>query len=177
MSTRVSASPYLDLDPINHVITATWANVGYYYQHTSPTNSFQLQLYDRGHGDFDIVFRCESINWSSGDAGNGTNGLGGTPARAGYTAGDGNDAHRAELGAAGYEAPMLAPDTTKGTTGQTGLWVYAVRGGQVSVGDLTFGEYTWDDDKDLYGFAYIPPALSKRQTRTATSGSIFQTRK
>ena len=156
VDTRVGNPAYLDFDTVNHVITATWANVGYYNQHTSPTNSFQLQLYDRGQGDFDIVFRYASINWSSGDASGGTNGLGGTPARAGYTAGDGDDTHRAELAAAGNQAAMLALDTTVGNTGQTGLWVYAVRGGQVSVGDLAFGAYNWSNDSGLYGFSYVP---------------------
>ncbi|MBR0873901.1 M10 family metallopeptidase C-terminal domain-containing protein [Bradyrhizobium tropiciagri] len=156
VDTRVGNPAYVDFDAVNHVITVTWANVGYYNQHTSPTNSFQLQLYDRGSGDFDIVFRYQSINWSSGDASGGSNGLGGTAARAGYTAGDGNNAHRAELSAAGNQAAMLALDSTAGNTGQTGLWVYGVRGGEVSVGDVTFGAYNWNTDPNTYGFAYIP---------------------
>jgi hypothetical protein len=144
VDTRVGNPVYVDFDTINHVITATWLNVGYFNQHISPTNSFQLQLYDRGGGDFDIVFRYQSINWSAGDASGGTNGLGGTAAHAGYTAGDGNATHRAEIPGSGDQTSMLNLEGSLGNTGAAGLWIYAVRNGQVAVGDITFGGYAFN---------------------------------
>src|SRR5262249_51406491 len=87
-----------DLDTTNPVFTATWPGVDYYSVpspgHDPKANFFQVQLYDRGGSaasgdDFDIVFRYQSIQWDSGDASGGTDGLGGTVARAGWTAGDG----------------------------------------------------------------------------------------
>src|SRR5262249_10553947 len=59
---------YYNLDSANHVLTVTWDDVGYYNGHTNLTDAFQLQLIGLGNGDFDIVFRYESINWTTGDA-------------------------------------------------------------------------------------------------------------
>ena len=38
---------------------------------------FSCQLISLGNGDFDAVFRYENINWTTGDASGGSNGLGG----------------------------------------------------------------------------------------------------
>jgi hypothetical protein len=73
-----------------------WKDVGYYATHSDKTNSFQLLLVDRstvGAGDFDIVMNYGRIAWETGDASGGTNGFGGTPAAAGYSAGDGDAEH------------------------------------------------------------------------------------
>src|SRR5262245_10845162 len=48
-----SAPIYVDLDTVNHVFTATWPGVNYYDQKGDKKDFFQIQLYDRGHGDFD----------------------------------------------------------------------------------------------------------------------------
>lgn len=67
-----------------------WINIGYFAQHTDKTNSAQLILIDRsdtGAGNFDIEFNYDRIQWETGDASGGTNGLGGDSARAGYTNG------------------------------------------------------------------------------------------
>ena len=70
-----------------------WINVGYYYSHFDKLVSAQLLLVDRADraaGDFDIVFNYGSVQWETGDASGGTNGFGGTPAAAGYSAGTGD---------------------------------------------------------------------------------------
>ena len=81
---------YIDGQPRPaHVIT--WENVGYYGQHTDKLNTFQLVLIDRSDrapGDFDCQFRYAKIQWETGDASGGVNGLGGSSARAGW--GDGS---------------------------------------------------------------------------------------
>jgi Nidogen-like len=69
-----------------------WINVGYYFMHVEPTNSFQLLLVDRsdtGAGNFDIVFNYDNIMWETGDADLGVGGLGGDSARAGFSNGTG----------------------------------------------------------------------------------------
>ena len=73
-----------------------WDNVGYFNSHTNKLNSFQLLLVDRsdvGSGDFDIVMNYRSLNWETGDASGGSDGLNGTPAGGGFSAGDGIASH------------------------------------------------------------------------------------
>src|SRR3954451_4027575 len=56
-----------------------WVNVGYYSSHDDKLNSFQLVLIDRsdlGPGYFDIEFNYDRIQWETGDASDGTGGLG-----------------------------------------------------------------------------------------------------
>ncbi|MBL8703623.1 MAG: VCBS domain-containing protein, partial [Rhodospirillales bacterium] len=120
---------YYDLDVPNGVLTITWDDVGYYDDGTELANAFQMQLIDRGNGDFDIVFRYESINWTTGDASDGEGGLGGTPARAGYTAGNGEDYY--ELPGSGNQNAMLGLDQATGNTGEVGVFVFQVRNGEV----------------------------------------------
>lgn len=124
---------YYDLDVENGVITITWDDVGYYNDGTNLANAFQMQLVDRGNGDFDIVFRYESINWTTGDASGGEGGLGGTPARAGYTAGNGEDYY--ELPGSGNQSSVLDLDETVGNTGEIGVFVFQVRNGEVVGGN------------------------------------------
>jgi len=139
---------YVDFDSVNKVLTVTWSMVGYYNENADKTNSFQLQLYDRGEGDFDIVFRYQDIEWVTGDASGGTGGLGGTPAHAGFTQGDGSDFY--ELPQSGDQSSLLQLENTAGNTGVNGLWVFHVRNGTVA-GDITFagGDFS---DPNLFGF-------------------------
>jgi VCBS repeat-containing protein len=121
---------FYDLDVENGIFTATWDDVGYFSSRNDKLNSFQIQLIKRGNnGDFDILFRYETINWTTGGASGGVNGLGGTPARVGYTAGDGVGTY--ELPISGNQNQILALDEVPGNTGRTGVYVYKVRGGAV----------------------------------------------
>ena len=105
---------YWDMDTINGVFTATWDDVGMYSNGRVP-NAFQIQLIDRGAGDFDILLRYETIQWNYSGA------------RAGYSG-----------GGTAYELPLsengqtLNLDTAVGNTGLTGVYVFQVRNGQVS---------------------------------------------
>lgn len=121
---------FYDVDAANGVFTATWDDVGYYSSRNDKLNSFQIQLIKVGdNGDFNIIFRYETINWTTGGASGGTNGLGGKPARVGYTAGNGIGTY--ELPISGNQNAILALDETAGNTGRTGVYVYLVRGGAV----------------------------------------------
>jgi hypothetical protein len=112
---------YWDLDQVNGVLTVTWDDVGYFGNHVDKLNAFQLQLINQGNGDFDIIFRYEAVNWTTGDASGGVGGLGGTPARAGYNAGNG--LHSFELPQSGNQAQMLGIDP--------GVYMFQVRNGIV----------------------------------------------
>ncbi len=66
---------WYDIDPTTHTFTATWDDVGYYSGHTDKPNAFQISITQIGsNGDFDITFRYEAVNWTSGDASGGSGG-------------------------------------------------------------------------------------------------------
>jgi hypothetical protein len=78
----------------HNVFGVNWINVGYFSNAVDKLNSFQLIMTDRsdtGAGNFDIEFNYDKIQWETGDASNGSNGLGGVSAAAGYTDGGLND--------------------------------------------------------------------------------------
>ncbi len=138
-NSRGSNLVWYDIDPVADRITVTWDDVGFYSRDTSKRNAFQLILTDEGGGDFDIEFRYESVNWTTGNASGGTDGLGGTVARAGWTAGTGNADEFFELPQSGDQDAMLALDTSPGNTGQPGRWFFPVRSGVIVDVDLPEG--------------------------------------
>eukprot|EP00913_Durusdinium_trenchii_P021281 g19994.t1 len=147
VDTRTDGAPdsspiYVDLDDVNKVMTITWSQVGYFSTHADVTNSFQLQLYDRGNGNFDVVFRYQDINWTTGDASGGSGGLGGQPGRAGFTQGNGSAYF--ELPQAGDQSALLNLESTAGNTGVPGLWSFAIRNGNFE-GDITFASGSFSD--------------------------------
>lgn len=122
---------YWDLDESAGRFIATWDDVGYYSNHTDLSNAFQLILTKVGdNGDFDIEFRYEDINWTTGDSSSGTNGLGGTVARAGFTSGNGTDFF--EIPASGNQDAMLDMEKLS-NVGIEGVYRFTVRSGDVSV--------------------------------------------
>lgn len=108
-------------------LTVTWDDVGYYSYNVDRLNAFQLQIVGKGSGNFDIIFRYESINWVTGDASGGTGGLGGVVARAGYSTGDGSSWY--ELPQSGSQDGMLNLEATPGNTGVSGYYQFSVRSG------------------------------------------------
>ncbi|MDI1345454.1 MAG: nidogen-like domain-containing protein, partial [Pseudolabrys sp.] len=136
---------YYNLDSVNHVMTVTWDDVGYYSGHTNLANAFQLQLIGTGEGDFDIVMRYESINWTAGDASGGNGGSGGIPARAGYSAGDGIASHTYEFSQSGNQSAMLALDSTVGNSGIVGVNVFRVESGNVTAAAAVSGAIAFSD--------------------------------
>ena len=116
-----SGAVWLDIDTAQDCVTITWDHVGFYRRNASLTNTFQMQLFDRGGGNFEVVYRYEDISWTSGDLQGGWGGLGGTAALIGTRAGSGGAV--VSLPASGNEAAELALDTSLGNTGVKGLWV------------------------------------------------------
>mgnify|MGYP007084988595 CR=1 FL=1 len=65
--------------PNQDTVVVTWHNVGYYSGHNDKLNDFQMTLVNRndtGAGNFDIEFRYNKLEWTTGDASNGVGGLG-----------------------------------------------------------------------------------------------------
>lgn len=126
---------WYDLDSSGYgKLTVTWDDVGYYYTNTDKLNAFQLQLIGKGAGNFDIVYRYEAVNWTTGDASSGVEGLGGTVARAGYSTGDGSAWY--ELGHSGSQNDMLALASTAGNTGVAGYYQFSVNNGTALADNL-----------------------------------------
>jgi DNA-binding cell septation regulator SpoVG len=120
---------WYDLDSVNHTFTATWDDVGYYSGQTNKLNAFQIRLVEVA-GGFDIELRYEDVNWTTGGASGGSNGLGGTPARAGYTSGNGFNFF--ELPQSGNQNALLDLETAS-NVGDPGVYRFSVRDGAATV--------------------------------------------
>ncbi len=116
--------------PNANTVAITWDAVGYYSSASDKTNSFQLVLRNRadtGAGNFDVDFRYQRLEWTTGDASGGSLGLGGTPAQAGYDAGDGANF---QVLPGSRTADVLNLQTTSNVSAATpGLWTFAIRDG------------------------------------------------
>ncbi|MGJ8545255.1 MAG: nidogen-like domain-containing protein [Sulfitobacter sp.] len=172
---------YYDFDAANDRFIVTWDDVGYFSSETDKTNAFQLILSDRGNGDFDIEFRYEDVDWTTGGASGGTNGLGGTPARAGFTASTGNPNAYFELPASGDENALRNLENAEGNTGMVGIWQFSVRSGDIDVAGLPelpdfniTGAITGDPHLvTLDGVAYDFHAAGEYTLLRATDGTDF----
>lgn len=95
VDTRNSASGVMYLrNDIPNEIVVTWDGVGYYNSHADLLNSFQLVLrgpdYSIPTGEGAIGFFYKGMQWETGDASDGTDGFGGTPAAVGFGNGSGD---------------------------------------------------------------------------------------
>ena len=108
---------WVDVDPVQDVVTITFDDVGEYSQITSHLNAYQIRLWDLGNGDFGIEFRYEWMEWASHSGW----------ATAGWSAGDQTNYY--ELPQSG-NAGMLDLETSS-NVGQDGIWFWQVTGGSV----------------------------------------------
>jgi uncharacterized membrane protein YgcG len=114
-----------------------WVDVGYFSSHADKLNSFQLLLVQQDTpGDFDIVFNYDRLLWETGDASDGVEGFGGTPAAAGWANGDGE---HFDLRPGSFDSRALLDSNTStglvhGMLGSTqpGRYVFQVRNAGVS---------------------------------------------
>lgn len=86
-----------------------WVDVGYYNQSYDKRNAFQLVIIDRsdrGAGQFDLEFNYDRLEWETGDASGGTDGLGGTSARVGFSDGT-QSGNSLELAGSGENGALL----------------------------------------------------------------------
>ncbi len=125
---------WYDLDPATNSFTVTWDDVSGYLADPL-ANAFQLRITGvpdaaGAHaGDFNVEYRYESMAWTTGGDQGGTDGLGGTPARAGYSAGNGRD--YLELPASGNQAALLALDTASNVA-DPGRFLFQSRAGRIA---------------------------------------------
>jgi hypothetical protein len=118
-----------------------WKNVGYYSFGTDKLNSFQLVIIDRSDispGDFDFEFNYDKIQWETGGASGGVNGLGGNSARAGYANGTGNPGTFFELNGSAVNGAFLDSNLTTGlihnslNSNVDGRYVFSARNGIIN---------------------------------------------
>lgn len=124
----------------NNAFGVTWPGVGYYSYGTDKLNTFQLIMVDRsdtGTGNFDFYFNYDQIQWETGSASGGSNGLGGISAAVGYNAGQPGNPSGTYAQFAGSLVPgsfldggpdALISGTNDGVAGQ---FLFQVRNGQV----------------------------------------------
>ncbi|MCX7568017.1 hypothetical protein OS189_16870 [Sulfitobacter sp. F26169L] len=138
---------YYTYDTVRDSIVVTWEDVGYYDQHSDRTNSFQLELIDRSGGDIEIIFRYEDIDWTTGDASNGVDGLGGFVSRAGFSLGD----ILFELPTSGNQSAMRGLEDFPGNLGVRGVWQFLLEDGEIQgVGTDGDDTFTGTDGEDVY---------------------------
>lgn len=123
-----------------------WNGVGYYQAQDNKLNVFQLVMIDRGDtgaGNFDFEFNYNQVQWETGDADHGSNGLGGTCAVAGYSNG-GSDAANVsgQLTGSGTCGAFLdggadALSTNSLNSTQDGRYLFQVRNGEVQPPPVT----------------------------------------
>ena len=119
-----------------------WDNVGYFDSHDDKTNRFQVIIVSQTDG-IDLVFNYDGITWETGDASDGTNGLGGTSAVAGYAAGDGDAAHALMLPGSFVNGGLLDSNANTSLAGHAtagqpaGRYLFQLRQGAPTGGRLT----------------------------------------
>ncbi len=110
-----SGQVWVDVDPVADRLTVTWADVGAYRYDATASNLFQVQIFDRGGGDFDLTLRYSRIDWDIGSA-------------------DDDGGAMAFLSGARIGQPVvlgtaLTLDAVAGNAGLPGLWHWEFRGG------------------------------------------------
>lgn len=118
-----------------------WLGVGYFNSELVPPglvrlNDFQLVLIDRSDinsGDFDFEFNYGTMQWETGDAAGGINGLGGDDcARAGWSDGSGGSEEVAGSGVCGALIEGGDESVEEGSNvGEPGRYRFEVRNGAV----------------------------------------------
>ena len=117
---------YVDKDVVNKVITITYDDVGEYNNRTDVGNSFQIRLWNKGGGDFDIEFRYEQIGWAQH----------GAWTSAGWSAGDRKTFSEIE----GSMTAEMANLASKSNIGQAGVFLWQVRDGGVRAAGVAVTE-------------------------------------
>ena len=122
-------------NPDANTTVVTWNNVGVFNQLRPPTNNFQLVLRNLEPttgtaGDFSFEFRYDDLNWTTGQASGGNSqGLGGTPALAGFDAGNGTDFYTIP----GSKTADVLNLVNASNVGEAGVWRFNVSSGEVVV--------------------------------------------
>ena len=115
-------------------VVVTWNNVGHFAVHDELLNDFQLVLTAtnlcRSTGDFDVEFRYNRCEWSTGDGGSGA--IGPVPAQVGFDAG--NRRNYVALPMSRTRAIVEVCRLSNVPGGPPGLWRFQVRGSGIVAG-------------------------------------------
>ena len=106
-------------------VVITWFNVGYFNSHNDRLNSFQMVLTHKPSDDagrWTCEFRYNRLEWTTGDASGGGQGLGGTPAQAGFDAGNSRDF----LMLPGSRTPRVLNLLNTSNVGHPGVWRFDI---------------------------------------------------
>lgn len=118
---------YVDKDPVNKVVTITYDDVGEFSNIKNVGNAFQIRLWDKGNGDFDIEFRYENVGWAK---------HGSAWTSAGWSAGD--RATFSEID--GSMTSQMANLASMSNIGQAGVFLWQVRDGGVRTAGVAVAE-------------------------------------
>jgi hypothetical protein len=133
---------YWDVRPGQVVVT--WHNVGYYPQQNNLENSFQLVIISNELLDQDelwrVQFRYARCEWTTGSASGGQGGFGGTPAQAGFDAGD-QRTYEILPGSGAREVLNLCRTSNVGVSG---VWEFDIHRGRPQMNVPTAGVETQD---------------------------------
>ena len=159
-----------EIDAEAGTVTFEWRHVTSYsgsLEESAPENTFSLTLVDQGNGDFDVVFDYSEIAWAFEEN---------TGRKSAAVAGFASLSSFFETDYSANVSALKALDEITGNAGETGLWTYQFRGGDLyvdgtlissgtargsifaqepvaasSVGDILIAGTAFDDP-DLYGF-------------------------
>ncbi len=110
-------------------VVVTWQDVGYFGSHVDKLNSFQIVLRggaEMDEGQFEVEFRYARCEWTTGDASGGHGGRGGTPAQAGFDAGNRRDARVLP----GSRTAGILRLCTTSNVGESGVWRFLITNGR-----------------------------------------------
>ncbi len=150
---------YWDIRPGRVVVT--WHQVGYYNSHDDHQNTFQLVIESNEVLDLDHIWRVEfryaRCEWTTGDASGGAGGRGGTPAQAGFNAGDGQVARTLP----GSRTSAVLSLCRTSNVGQNGVWIINIYNGMPQEIVPDQGTQTYD----FSGGGGAAPATPPRRRR------------
>lgn len=169
--------------PNAETFVVTWNDVGYYSSNADLTNNFQMVVRSRtdtGAGNFDVDFRYDRLQWTTGDASGGTGGLGGTPAQAGYDAGDLTNFF--QLPGSRTAGVLNLQNTSNVSAATPGLWTFAFRDGAPPDGSspsnpllpiVTDEGFSFDFEVEPDQLIFIDPPVAIGYEYVVSSGPNF----
>ncbi|XP_003391519.1 PREDICTED: sushi, nidogen and EGF-like domain-containing protein 1, partial [Amphimedon queenslandica] len=111
------------------VVIVTWSEVGYYEKNDDKLNTFQCVLATDGGRSYVIfLYLDDGINWVTGDASGGKDGIGGTEAYVGFNSGGQNATYFAVQGS---RTPAVIDIETTSNVEVAGLWIFQVNEAEI----------------------------------------------
>lgn len=168
--------------PTADSVVVTWHNVGYFPAQNDKQNNFQLVLQKTPgttNGSFSAEFRYDRLQWTTGSASGGVNGLGGTPAQAGYDAGN-NVNYEVLPGSFSNEVLNLV-NLSNVSTATPGLWRFSFNNGALpgQTAENAFlpvvvdGTYQFEFNVQLNQRVFVDPLVAVGYDYEVSGGNQF----